>query len=32
MKHEGTLRQHMMKWDQPMDCEVYGILASEQET
>ena len=29
MKHEGTLRQHMMKWDQPMDCEVYGILASE---
>lgn len=29
MKHEGTLRQHMVKWDQPVDCEVYGILASE---
>lgn len=29
MKHEGTLRQHMVKWDQPVDCEVYGILASD---
>ena len=29
MKHEGTLRQHMIKWDQPVDCEVYGILSSE---
>jgi RimJ/RimL family protein N-acetyltransferase len=29
MKHEGTLRQHMIKWDQPMDCEVYGILAND---
>lgn len=29
MKHEGTLRQHMVKWDRPVDCEVYGVLASE---
>jgi len=29
MTHEGTLRQHMVKWDQPVDCEVYGILASD---
>ncbi len=32
MKHEGTLRQQMIKWDQPMDCEVYSILVGEQET
>ncbi|HEX9749691.1 MAG TPA: GNAT family N-acetyltransferase [candidate division Zixibacteria bacterium] len=29
MTHEGTNRQHMIKWGKPMDCEVYGILASE---
>lgn len=29
MRHEGTLRQHMMKWGEPVDCEVYGILSSE---
>ena len=29
MRHEGTKRQHMMKWGELMDCEVYGILASE---
>lgn len=29
MKHEGTLRHHMVKWDQPVDCEVYGILSTE---
>jgi [ribosomal protein S5]-alanine N-acetyltransferase len=27
MKHEGTLRQHVRKWDQPEDIEVYGIVA-----
>ena len=29
MRHEGTLRQHMVKWEQPMDMEVYSILRSE---
>lgn len=29
MRHEGTLRQHMLKWGEPMDCEVYGLLAEE---
>ena len=29
MKHEGTLRHHMVKWDQPVDCEVYGILSTD---
>lgn len=29
MKHEGTLRHHMVKWDQSVDCEVYGILSTE---
>lgn len=29
MSHEGTLRHHMVKWDQAVDCEVYGILSSE---
>jgi RimJ/RimL family protein N-acetyltransferase len=29
MRHEGTLRQHMVKWGVPVDCEVYGILSSE---
>lgn len=29
MRHEGTLRHHMVKGDQPVDCEVYGILDSE---
>ncbi|GAB4320047.1 MAG: GNAT family protein [Candidatus Zixiibacteriota bacterium] len=32
MSYEGRLRQHMIKWDEPMDMEVYGILASEWET
>lgn len=29
MRHEGTLRHHMVKWGEPVDCEVYGILSSE---
>jgi RimJ/RimL family protein N-acetyltransferase len=28
MTHEGTLRHHMVKWGEPVDCEVYGILAN----
>ena len=26
MKHEGTLRQHVVKWDKFEDIELYGIL------
>lgn len=29
MTHEGTLRQHMIKWGEPMDMEVYSILRGE---
>jgi len=29
MKHEGTLRQHVRKWDKFEDLECYGILKSE---
>ncbi len=29
MTHEGTLRQHVKKWDKFEDVECYGILASE---
>lgn len=29
MRHEGTLRHHMMKWNQYVNCEVYGILAED---
>ena len=29
MLHEGRLRQHVPKWDQCEDVELYGILASE---
>ncbi len=29
MRHEGTLRQHMKKWDQYVDLEYYGLLRSE---
>lgn len=31
MKYEGTLRQHMINSGEPVDCEVYGILAGEFE-
>jgi RimJ/RimL family protein N-acetyltransferase len=29
MKHEGTLRQHVVKWDKFEDIELYGILKSD---
>jgi RimJ/RimL family protein N-acetyltransferase len=29
MKHEGTARQHFLKWGEYLDDEQYGILASE---
>lgn len=30
MTFEGVLRQHMIKWDKPMDMHVYSILAEER--
>ena len=29
MKHEGTLRRHILKWGEYLDVELYGLLASE---
>ena len=29
MRYEGRLRQHIVKWDQLIDIENYGILADE---
>ena len=29
MKHEGTLRRHILKWGELLDMELYGLLASE---
>ena len=29
MQHEGTLREHILKWDVHEDVEVYGILRHE---
>jgi [ribosomal protein S5]-alanine N-acetyltransferase len=29
MKHEGTLRQHILKWGQYVDLEVYGMLDTD---
>jgi [ribosomal protein S5]-alanine N-acetyltransferase len=29
MRHEGTLRQHLKKWEEYVDLECYGILRSE---
>jgi len=29
MRHEGSMRQHIKKWDAYVDVEVYGILHSE---
>jgi RimJ/RimL family protein N-acetyltransferase len=29
MRHEGTLRQHVRKWDVLEDIEVHGVLARE---
>ncbi len=31
MRHEGTLRQHIKKWDKCEDLELYGILKEEWE-
>jgi len=32
MSHEGTLRQHMKKWDRFYDVIKYGILKSDYES
>ncbi|MBV9075815.1 MAG: GNAT family N-acetyltransferase [Acidobacteria bacterium] len=29
MKHEGIMRQHILKWGEFMDVEMYGILAEQ---
>ena len=29
MKHEGTLRKHILKWGEYLDIELYALLASE---
>jgi len=29
MRHEGTLRQHIKKWDEYVDLECYGIVRAE---
>jgi RimJ/RimL family protein N-acetyltransferase len=29
MRHEGTLRGHVVKWDRREDIECYGILREE---
>jgi RimJ/RimL family protein N-acetyltransferase len=29
MRHEGTLREHIMKWGVPENVEVYAILAAD---
>jgi [ribosomal protein S5]-alanine N-acetyltransferase len=29
MKHEGTLRRHILKWGEYLDVELYALLASE---
>jgi ribosomal-protein-alanine N-acetyltransferase len=29
MRHEGTLRQHLKKWDEYIDLECYGIVRSD---
>ncbi len=31
MRHEGSLRQHIVKWGQRIDCELYAILRQEWE-
>jgi ribosomal-protein-alanine N-acetyltransferase len=32
MRHEGTLRQHVKKWDEYLDLESWGLLADEMHT
>ena len=29
MKHEGTTREHILKWDEYLDVEIYGLLVQE---
>ena len=29
MRHEGTLRQHLKKWDEYVDLECYGMMRAE---
>jgi RimJ/RimL family protein N-acetyltransferase len=29
MRHEGSLRQHLVKWGETIDVEIYGILRQE---
>jgi len=31
MRHEGCLREHILKWNQFIDLEMYGILREEWE-
>jgi ribosomal-protein-alanine N-acetyltransferase len=31
MRHEGCQREHLLKWDQFVDSELYGILRQEWE-
>jgi|SRR6266496_1121693 len=32
MRYEGCQRQHLLKWDQFVDSELYGLLRQEWET
>jgi hypothetical protein len=29
MRHEGTLRQQLLKWGKPEDVDLFGVLKSE---
>ena len=29
MRYEGTMRQHMFKWDEPRDIAIYGVTRVE---
>lgn len=31
MRREGTMRQHVVKWDEPIDVDYYGILREDWE-
>ncbi len=31
MRHEGCQREHLFKWDQFIDSELYGLLRNEWE-
>jgi RimJ/RimL family protein N-acetyltransferase len=30
MRYEGTLREHILKWDRPEDTAVYAILEADR--